>query len=460
MALEKIMPERKTLPVLIIAALVAVGSAATRQVSAQIPDGFTVAAAGDLIGPYRSVMHLHDPGLTRVVALVRSADIAFANQEGSIFDLHNFNGAPSAENGGGIPLSPASVAAELRQMGFSLMSKANNHATDWGPEGLAASERSLRTAGIVFAGSGPSQDAARAPAYASTAKGIVALVSTASTYTEMSVAGAPMQAENNELTRPIPGISVLRTDSAIKVTPREFAVLARIEDAYSGERTAEGQTSRASQNGCVRLGKEAFCASDQRGLRYRANAEDEEAVSRSIAEARKRAPLVVFAIHAHESASGDDEADPRPADFLAPLFHKAIDAGADLVIRTGPHTLKGIEIYHGKPILYGLGSLFFDFGGARSYTIPGTEVRIDFTDDWFETAVALITYRGGRVSEIRVYPMLIEVSNKPTCGNPRPATGADARRILERIQRDSVQFGTDLRIANDVGVIHVGLAKQ
>lgn len=31
--------------------------------------------------------------------------------------------------------------------------------------------------------------------------------------------------------------------------------------------------------------------------------------------------------------------------FQPRLFHKAIDAGADAVIRTGPHALGGIEIY-------------------------------------------------------------------------------------------------------------------
>ena len=62
-----------------------------------------------------------------------------------------------------------------------------------------------------------------------------------------------------------------------------------------------------------------------------------------------------------------------PADFLPLLFHKAIDAGADVVIRHGPHELNGIEIYKGKPIFYSLGSLFF---GSRYWINDPWQYRL------------------------------------------------------------------------------------
>ena len=64
-------------------------------------------------------------------------------------------------------------------------------------------------------------------------------------------------------------------------------------------------------------------------------------------------------------------------------------------------------------------------------------------------------FRGGVVSEIRIYPLMIESSDSPTGGMPRPASPADAQRILERIQRDSVQFGTNIHIENGIGIIRV-----
>ena len=41
------------------------------------------------------------------------------------------------------------------------------------------------------------------------------------------------------------------------------------------------------------------------------------------------------------------------------MFAKAaIDAGADAFLGTGVHVLRGIEIYKGRPIFYGLGEFF------------------------------------------------------------------------------------------------------
>jgi predicted TIM-barrel fold metal-dependent hydrolase len=44
-------------------------------------------------------------------------------------------------------------------------------------------------------------------------------------------------------------------------------------------------------------------------------------------------PVQTLALHrANEVPSPDD---PRPAAFLQPLFHQAVDAGADVVLRSG-----------------------------------------------------------------------------------------------------------------------------
>ena len=36
-----------------------------------------------------------------------------------------------------------------------------------------------------------------------------------------------------------------------------------------------------------------------------------------------------------------------------------VDAGADMFVGHGPHVLRGVEIYKGKPILYSLGDFIF-----------------------------------------------------------------------------------------------------
>ena len=53
----------------------------------------------------------------------------------------------------------------------------------------------------------------------------------------------------------------------------------------------------------------------------------------------------------------------------------ALDAGADLVFGHGTHTLQGVEVYRGKPILYALGHSAFDQPGYEKST-DGLVVRV------------------------------------------------------------------------------------
>jgi poly-gamma-glutamate synthesis protein (capsule biosynthesis protein) len=54
--------------------------------------------------------------------------------------------------------------------------------------------------------------------------------------------------------------------------------------------------------------------------------------------------------------------------YMTEIAHRAIDAGAHLVIGHGPHFSLPIEVYKGKPIFYGLGSFSFHTGhGGRQH---------------------------------------------------------------------------------------------
>ena len=432
--------------------------------SASAPDGFTFAAGGDMIGPYHAFPDPADTEFDHVATLFRAADLGFANQEGSIFDLETFAGFPAAENGGGYPQQKPAAALGIKSFGITIVSKANNHATDWGAEGLVATLHSLDAAGIAQAGSGMSLAEARAPVYLHTSKGLAALISTASTFPPMSVAGSTVE-KRGVVSRPRPGISALHVREVHLVSPAQLQTL----------RNAAGSADASATD--VRIGDEIFRASGEPGGQWEMNKEDEDAILGSIREARAKAQFVIFAIHAHETAGNADvpgpadyepmvlhkanEAaspdDPRPAAFERSLFHAAIEAGADVVVRTGPHVINGIEIFQGKPIFYSLGSLFFDFGGRRSYTTPAGE-KLDFPDQWFETVVPVSVYKDGKVNEIRLYPMTIDSASPATSGIPHRASGAEARRILERLKGYSALFGTAVEMEDAVGIIRY--AKQ
>ena len=177
--------------------------------------------------------------------------------------------------------------------------------------------------------------------------------------------------------------------------------------------------------------------------------DDRASILKSIRSGKEAADVAVYSIHAHETNTGGQEFDAAPAslgpaDFLPPLFHDAIDAGADVVLTHGPHVLRGIEIYKGRPIFYGLGSLFFELGR-------------DWRSEWFDSVVAAVEFKGGKVAEIRLYPVVLGTATENRKareqGIPHLATGADATRILHALQQQSAAFGTKILIQKDLGLI-------
>jgi poly-gamma-glutamate synthesis protein (capsule biosynthesis protein) len=421
---------------------------------ATVKDGFTFAAGGDLLGPYHPRFKLEDPALARVARLFQSADMGFANLEANLFDVWEFKGSPAAENGGfeqggigGGPILPKAVASQLKAMGILSVSTANNHSLDWGVEGLLETLRNLDEAGVIHAGSGRNLFSARAPAYLDTRGGRVALIGAASTFMPMAPAGAG-GGDGRELKAPRPGIAALRTRPIALVTPAEFEALKQVAVRQGNIVDAHDTELTLAPNSAVFI-QQTFRVSAEPGLTYEVQSDDRQGILRAIRTGKQSADLAVFSIHAHETASGGQEFDTppdtlAPADFMRSLFHDAVDAGADVIVTHGPHVLRGIEIYKGKPIFYGLGSLFFELGR-------------DWRREWFDSVVAVSEFRGGKISEVRLYPIVLgtpeESRSRLDQGSPHLATGTDARRILEWLQRQSQAFGTKIRIENGVGII-------
>ena len=98
------------------------------------------------------------------------------------------------------------------------------------------------------------------------------------------------------------------------------------------------------------------------------------AARRLIRTADRRADIVVVAIHAGaegvaaehltgrtENYVGENRGDPEA------FAHMAIDDGADLIIGSGPHVLRAMQIYHRRLIAYSLGN----FAGYHNFTPEG-----------------------------------------------------------------------------------------
>lgn len=64
-----------------------------------VPNGFSLAAVGDLIQTH-PVSPARIPGFAEVIGRVAAATVAFGNFESSAIDMTTFRGYPEAENGG------------------------------------------------------------------------------------------------------------------------------------------------------------------------------------------------------------------------------------------------------------------------------------------------------------------------------------------------------------------------
>jgi len=63
-----------------------------------------------------------------------------------------------------------------------------------------------------------------------------------------------------------------------------------------------------------------------------------------------------------------------PPDWLKQWTHAEVDAGADIIVMHGAPLLHGVEIYHGRPIVFDLANFIFQ--------APPTEIQLDEPINW------------------------------------------------------------------------------
>lgn len=142
------------------------------------------------------------------------------------------------------------------------------------------------------------------------------------------------------------------------------------------------------------------------------NEEDIQKIEKAISEAKKQSDVVVVEFH------WGVEYTTKQIESQTNVAHRAIDAGADLVIGTHPHAVQGSEIYKGKYITYSLGNFIFDQEWSTG-TKQGTVLESYFY--------------GTRQVAANLVPIQIEDYHQP-----RFVTGTLAQSILDRIKSASV----------------------
>lgn len=439
----------------------------------------SIAVAGDAMIT-RRMRGFSEPKFLELVELLRGTDLSIANLE---MLFHEYEHSWQFHGGTPTRSSPRNLD-ELKWMGIDLVTTATNHAYDFSEGGLLTTIQNCDYADLPNAGAGRNIDEARAPAYFDTPGGRVAVMAAASTFSEQSRAGAGRPDFSGK-----PGVNALRHDKTHLIERDVFDALtkANSELGYTESAIANqafgfsGKDELPDPSTEIRFLQNKFLLSEEFSVTTKVNEEDREGNRRWIRGASKQADWLVYCVHSHESGqSGDFHGGERtsPAEFLEEFAHWAIDEGCDMFVAHGPHFLRGIEIYKGKPIFYSLGNFIFqnetvewipDEGYRRFHlshdSTPGDylESRSDNStrgfpsDPWYwRSVVGVCNYREKQLEEIRLYPIDLGFA-RPISQRGRPvlAQGDVARDTLESLRDLSRPMGTDIKIEGGVGIIRM-----
>lgn len=428
-----------------------------------------------------SSRHLEKRLEKSLVDWLKSADGAFVNAE---FCTPGPTTPPACGRGYMTSVRPDTLD-EFVDLKIPMVGFVNNHTGDYGWQGVLDTMEAAEARGLIPCGLGRSLREARLPKFWDTPEGRVGIVATSTTRSEVfaasdSGAGVP----------PRPGSNPLRWGRAYVLTEELFEQLHRIDVALG---------TRASMDEGCRVetyppqGPDSFrfgslfegCLAVERGeknyVRTFVNEKDEAEILKSIRDMSRRSDLSIFSLHTHEGEN-ENWYVSRPPEFIEKIAHDAIDAGADVVVGHGAHMLRGVEVYHGRPIFYNIGSLLMEFEAGESIIAPemyesygydadsrpsdlhanrakgpdGTLIGFNAERRFSENCLLQICREGERFS-FGLLPIDLHMEDEKPLqrGLPRIADPETARAIAKNLTCYSAPYGTKLEYREADGLIHI-----
>lgn len=276
--------------------------------------GVFMAAMGDVLVD-RAEPRLALEGVRPIMA---AADLVFGNFEGVLSDSPAVPGASRSS------VVPPHNGAGLA--GFDVVSLANNHSMDAGAGGLSDTVDVLARHGVQVVGAGSDLAGALAPVTITSGGIRIAFLAV----TAVLQHGA-------EARRATPGVAPLRAEDAYL-------------PMYPGVR-------------CPGVAPRIVSILDEG---------DWERLEAAIGQAKESADVVVVSAH-----WGDHTRPWALTDHERLCAELIIEAGADVVLGHHQHMMRGVDFIGGKPILYGLGHIAFDY---PRYGEELTSYGIDVSD--------------------------------------------------------------------------------
>jgi poly-gamma-glutamate synthesis protein (capsule biosynthesis protein) len=354
-----------------------------------------ISAVGDLIFTQK-ISGIKAPDYAGLYRILQESDITYGNLEMSLNSKEDTGVYTFAKN--------KEFVWEIARMGFNMLSLANNHQLDYGRSGLAECMSILESARIRYAGGGRDLKESLSPSYYKNGYVTIAFLSF---YSE----------EFKTLTSP-------DIDKPSIATIRAPKVWLEKDDGTT-------ETALAPLEKDVRAMEDA------------------------ISIAKRYADIVMVAIHVHWV----DHASFYDVPILVPpnqsiIFRRAVSAGADIILGSGPHVLRGIEIYKDKLIFYSLGNFIYQY---KKENVPSVIYKRDpqqDRDEEFQSIVARLIIDQKKLSEVQLIPVVLDKDGKHY-GTPRLSGKKSGQKILNRMAELSGEFGTEIVINERHGIVKV-----
>jgi poly-gamma-glutamate capsule biosynthesis protein CapA/YwtB (metallophosphatase superfamily) len=197
-----------------------------------------------------------------------------------------------------------------------------------------------------------------------------------------------------------------------------------------------------------------------------AHRDDLGALQDDIVQAKSRADLVIVSMH-----WGIHFIPAVLADYQRDVAHAAIDAGADLILGTHPHILKGIEVYGGKVIFYSLCNFALDLPADQELVdSPQHREIATLNADWQpdpdyptyfmppdsrKTIIAKCTISDKRIKRVSFLPVYINKQSQPEVLVSSDPRFVEVVQYVEEITSDQ-GLATGYIIDGDEVVIDAG----
>jgi poly-gamma-glutamate synthesis protein (capsule biosynthesis protein) len=420
-----------------------------------------------------------------ITDLLRDATTTVANLETVLHEFEAEQGVYAHDSGGTYMRAPPKVLDELSAIGCDAFTAAQNHAFDYAYGGMLSTIAELESRELPLAGLGRNLYEARRPTYIETPAGRVALLSATSLFSSGMDARPQTEAMPGS-----PGVNPLGKETVYRVTEehverlRETSQLLNVEDIKRKwvERGHYGRQNWLDEDyfHFLDMKFETVTEESDCGIYYESDEGDAAEIGEWIREADRTADWVVMGLHTHASALGYFNEQTTP-EFMKAFARRCIDAGADAVVGTGPHKLRGIELYGCRPIFYSLGNFIdqreyttrfppdmYDRYDIDDYTKPRKVFDARWTDEegnpsgdlvdrhWWESVLPVCSFsEDGELARIELHPIsLLQDAGRPHRGMPVRATGDHADAILNTLADLSSEFETEIDREDSIGIIH------